>query len=335
MRKERGVNAHRYALEPGMRAVLTDLGLRPASVLRRAGVRADLLAGGPVSLSQREFFALWRAIEDELGDPNLPLRIGEVLSAEAFGAPLFAGLLSADLNTAAKRIAKYKRLVAPAELIVDATSDSTAISYQWPDRADPPHTLVLSELLFWVQLARIGTRQHIQPIELNVPYPPDDLDAYRAFLGAEVRQSDVQQVVFAADDAAREFLTANDVMWATFETDLRRRLADLEPDATTAQRVRSVLLELLPVGKSNLAEVAYELAMSTRTLHRRLAVEQTSFQQILDTTREDLARHYLANSNLTAIEIAFLLGFEETSSFYRAFNNWTGQTPDQVRTASR
>ncbi len=319
-----------------MRAVLLDLGLRPASVLRRAGIRADLLdSGGPVWLSQDDFFALWRAIEIESGDPNLPLRMEEVLSPEVFSAPVFAGLMSADLNTAAQRIAKYKKLIGPAELSVDVATTGTRISYTWPGRVDPPDTLVLSELLFWVQLARIGTRERIEPIEVAVPNPPPDRQAYRAFLGSEVTSSDAQFIVFAPEDAAREFLTANATTLQSFEPELQRRLADLELNATTAERVRSVLIELLPVGRSNLADVASELAMSPRTLHRRLASEATSFQRVLDATREGLARHYLNNPNLTAAEISFLLGFEETSSFYRAFNNWTGQTPDQVRSSSK
>ena len=74
--------------------------------------------------------------------------------------------------------------------------------------------------------------------------------------------------------------------------------------------------------------------MSTRTLHRRLTADGTTFQAVLDQTREDLARHYLANPMLSPPEISFLLGYEETSSFYRAFHNWTGETPDRVRTRS-
>lgn len=77
--------------------------------------------------------------------------------------------------------------------------------------------------------------------------------------------------------------------------------------------------------------VAGQLAMSTRTLHRRLEGEGTTFQRVLDATREALARHYLANPDLSAGEISFLLGYAETSSFYRAFHDWTGSTPERIR----
>lgn len=71
--------------------------------------------------------------------------------------------------------------------------------------------------------------------------------------------------------------------------------------------------------------------MSTRTLQRRLQLEDTAFQTVLRDTREALARHYLTSSTMSAAEIAYLLGYDDTRSFYRAFHAWTGQTPEQVR----
>lgn len=324
----------KYALEPTLRAVLTDLGLRPSNVLRRAGLRADLLSGGPVWLAQEEFFGLWNAIEAEADDPDLPLRIEDAFAPEVFGAPIFAALMSADLNTAAQRVATYKKLIGPMRLLVDVGVERTTISYQWPAGANPPASLLMSELLFWVEMIRTGTRRRVEPIEVVVAEPPTSA-AYRSYLGIEVSAGPVQQVSFAADDARRPFLTANEAMWNAFEPNLRKRLADLEVDAGADERVRAVLLELLPVGRSAMADVAAELAMSTRTLQRRLAELGTTFQEVLDRTREDLARHYLTNAQISAAEISFLLGYEETSSFYRAFQSWTGDTPERVRAAAR
>lgn len=321
----------KYALDPGLRAMLTDLGLSPARVLRRAGLRLDILAGGPVWLSQEQFFALWEAIEVEADDPNLPLRIEDAFAPEVFGAPIFAALMSPDFNTAATRIATYKKLIGPMRQIVEISAETTSVAYEWPVDSDPPDGLVLSELMFWVQMIRTGTRRRVEPIEVTAPTLPVDMGAYRDYVGIEITEAPEQRVIFAAVDAARPFLTANEAIWEAFEPDLRRRLADLELDAPASERVRAVLLELLPAGRSSMGEVAGELAMSTRTLHRRLAAEDTTYQRILDGTREALARHYLSDRNLSAAEIAFLLGYEETSSFYRAFHQWTGETPERVR----
>jgi AraC-like DNA-binding protein len=81
--------------------------------------------------------------------------------------------------------------------------------------------------------------------------------------------------------------------------------------------------------------VSSRLAVSTRTLQRRLNAENTSFQLLLNRTREQLARHYLKGSTMSGAEISFLLGFEDPNSFFRAFHSWTGETPEQARTLMR
>ena len=99
-------------------------------------------------------------------------------------------------------------------------------------------------------------------------------------------------------------------------------------------RTRSVLLECLPSGDASLGGAARRLGVSTRTLQRRLASEGVSFRQIIQEVREHLARHYLRNTALTFGEVAFLLGFDEPPSFFRAFREWTGRTPQSVRLAT-
>ncbi|MEM6293146.1 MAG: AraC family transcriptional regulator [Myxococcota bacterium] len=147
-------------------------------------------------------------------------------------------------------------------------------------------------------------------------------------------RGDIIRVTFNSADAHRPFLTANRAMWDIFEPELRRRLSDLEGDATFAERTRTVLMEGLPSGQFAVDDVATRLAVSSRTLQRRLRSEGTSFKEVVDATRETLARHYLGRTRLTATEIAYLLGFDEATSFFRAFHRWTGTTPEALRQQS-
>lgn len=104
------------------------------------------------------------------------------------------------------------------------------------------------------------------------------------------------------------------------------------PDlAAPTDRGRAALLELLPSGSASLAAVSRKLAVSTRILQRRLRDEEHSFQVVLDSTREELARQYLGNSTMSGAEISFLLGFEDPNSFFRAYRAWTGSTPESAR----
>jgi AraC-like DNA-binding protein len=75
--------------------------------------------------------------------------------------------------------------------------------------------------------------------------------------------------------------------------------------------------------------------MSVRTLHRSLAAEGTTYRELLDQLRCDLATRHLADDRISIAEIAFLLGFSEISAFHRAFRRWTDRTPAEFRAEPR
>lgn len=100
----------------------------------------------------------------------------------------------------------------------------------------------------------------------------------------------------------------------------------LETDDSYAARVRSALIEPLPSGECIIEDVAKKLGYSKRSLQRKLQEENTSFQKQLNYTRELLARYYAGNTTMRAEDIAYLLGYQDASSFLWAFSVWTGTT---------
>lgn len=323
-----------WALDTTWRALLKDLGVVPADVLRRAGLADDLLQQPALRLPSDDYYRLWRSIEAETGDPLFPIRLCEAIRSESFSPPLFAALCSPNLLVAAQRIARYKRLVAPLRFGVTERHNVVVFELVWLDTPlEPPASLVMMELLFCLTLARMGTRERISPIKVETKTLPEPLASYEAFFGSRVRTSARHRITFARADAIRPFLTSNEALWAAFEPDLRQRLADLDGAVTTAKRVRAALLEGLPSGQISMEAIGGKLAVSKRTLQRRVEAEGTNYQEILKETREELARHYLERTALPVAEIAFLLGFDEPNSFYRAFRTWTGATPDAIRHA--
>lgn len=323
-----------FTLPSGWRILLKDLGIRPADVLRRAGLPDDLLTRETAHLSTAEYYRFWHGLEREAADPTLPISIGRAISVEVFDAPIFAALCSPNLNVAARRISRYKRLIGPLALRVTEGETATVLEVEFLDRSEsPPNCLVATELVFFVQLARLATREEIRPVAVTTPAPPLPAAAYAEYFGRPVASGSGHAVTFSARDAARPFLTADARMWEFFEPELRKRLSELDESATVTDRVRGALLELLPSGSPSLQAVSRKLALSTRTLQRRLSAEGRSFQRVLDSTREELARHYLGSSSMSGAEISFLLGFEDPNSFFRAFQAWTGETPEQARMA--
>lgn len=320
----------------GWRVLLADLGINATNVMRRAGLPDDFLSREDPRLETDAFMRVVASIDTEARDPLLPLRIANAVSIEAFDPAVFAATCSENLNLALRRLSTFKRLICPMRLDVEITDTHTQIEPHWLQAREMPHrNWVITEVLFFVALARMGTRSAVIPLTVEVPEPPEHQDAYVEYLGIRIGQSDQPRVRFAAADAERPFLIANDAMWKFFEPELRRRLEQLDADATHSDRVRAALLECLPSGRSSADEVAKKLGMSKRTLQRRLQSEDQSFQSILDHTREELARHYLGSSQMSGAEISFMLGYEDPNSFFRAFHVWTGETPESVRSQLR
>jgi AraC-like DNA-binding protein len=323
-----------YPLSPAWPLLLRDLGIEPAHVLRRAGAPADLLAREQPTVTGAEFCRLLWAVEAEAADPALAIRVGQALSFEMFDAPVFAAMCSESWNVALARLAQHKRLCAPIALRVEVGARVTRLEVAWREPDEPPPLLFPLELAYCLRLARLGTRRPVRARAVTCPRPLEPAHVYAAYFGVAVEVGPPALEV-AAEDAAAPFLTANAAMWRCFEPELRRRLAELDASATTAERTRAALLELLPSGAASVASVAARLGVSARTLQRRLQEEGTSFQRALDQTREGLARHYLRSTGLAGPEISFLLGFEDPNSFVRAFHDWTGTTPEQLRAQLR
>lgn len=121
----------------------------------------------------------------------------------------------------------------------------------------------------------------------------------------------------------------------TLEEHALALMAGLDGDEPLPQRVKTALRLLLKDGLPRKERVAEKFHMTVRTLQRHLQQAGTSYQQILDELRQELAEHYLLRSELTIQDIASYLGFTESRSFHRSFKAWTGQTPGEYREAKR
>ena len=120
---------------------------------------------------------------------------------------------------------------------------------------------------------------------------------------------------------------------AVLESHALERLRHLPENPSVADRARALLAEELSRGAPTAALLAALLRMSLRTLDRALAAEGTSFRRLLEQLRREASARALAESRHSVSEVAFLLGFNDLSAFYRAFKRWTGQTPVQFRRA--
>ena len=305
-------------------------GIRAADILKAAQLPEDLFRRDRPAVSPEGFTRLCRVIYDFIGGDAPGLDLVRSIHPEAFSPPLFAAYCSEDFLTATQRLSQYKPLIGPFRLVPETTDDQLTLTFSPEPGVQLFDEYAASELAFLVHLARQATRHPIRPLSVELVAPPEAPD-YAAFFEVPVRQGDANRLVFSMADATRPFLSANPALFKVFDPDLRARLDELERGATMVDRVRAALMEALPSGQPDVHTVARKLGMSTRTLQRRLGDEGVAFQVLLRDLRERLARDYLSRTTHSSAEISFLLGYEDPNSFIRAFQGWTGTTPEALR----
>jgi AraC-like DNA-binding protein len=254
------------------------------------------------------------------------------MSLDVFDPPMFASICSPNLNIGLQRLAYFKKLIAPIVLEIKQSRLSTSITLKRYDSAEQlPKLIAESELFFLLWLARIATRSPIVPLKIQFTEKPLKFSSYEKYFGTPISVGKQNQIIFSNQDANRPFLTEDAGMWDFFEPELRKRLSEANKQESCTNRVRSALLELIPSGQVSIADTAKKLGYSQRSLQRHLLDEGTTFQEILRDVRIELSIHYLKNSSISLGEISYLLGFQETNSFIRAFNEWMGTTPGEYR----
>jgi AraC-like DNA-binding protein len=187
------------------------------------------------------------------------------------------------------------------------------------------------------QLTRMGAAE---PLALDVafqhpPIPNDVHAAYEKAIGCRVRyRASDTRIVLPRSLLDRALSAPNAGLFAYLEKHasvLQSKVADA---TSTAGKVRELVAERIREGEPEQRAIAKKLALSERTLQRRLQAENVSFADLVDEVRADLARMYLTDPKLAIFEVAFLLGYSEPSAFNRAFRRWTGQSPSQFRRKS-
>jgi AraC-like DNA-binding protein len=186
-----------------------------------------------------------------------------------------------------------------------------------------------------LKFARESTGEDITPLQVCFAHAaPKDESEHRRFFRSPVRfGAGSNSMTLSAVDAARPMQAADEALSSIVRRRLDKALAerDLQGSGPRSGRVRHKIVEHLGETTLTAATVARSLAVSQRTLSRRLADEGTSFRNILDDVRREFACALLQDRSLSIGDIAFFLQYSEPAAFNRSFRRWTGRTPRAFR----
>ena len=316
---------------------LEELGLFLPAVLRSANLPMGLFNQEKILVATEELFALYRGIAEVSRDPAIGLKIGSEQRVERYTPGAIAALYTRSFRDAIQRLARYKQLTCPEEIRVVCQGSECRVRFEWLlARESEPSVLVDACFAWIVAIGRRGTDRPLTPLRLELVRAPTHREILEEHFGCRVYfRAEHNALIFRKSDLDRPFVTHNAELLAMLAPQLEAELAEQSLRLTIRDRVKQTLKRLLAGQRPTIQEVAQELNLSARTLQRRLTETGVTFQQVLEEARRELARHYLMQSSLELNETAYLLGYENANSFFRAFHHWEGTSPGQWRSFQR
>jgi AraC-like DNA-binding protein len=316
----------------GLRALLDELeeqGASPAAVLRRAGLRS---ANSQLSHAQR--LAVLKAASDTAADPMTALAAGRRQKIHHFGVYGFALATSQTFGDAFTFGRQHLELAGAVLRISFKLEDGAGILRSHNPRA-------LGSLLpfaaeFWrssmVTLLSEILQEPFPSLRMRFPYArPRHANRYREIFNCPI-EFDCESMEWHFDPAVldRPCPNANSLTSNICQDFCEAMIAKNSAASPLQREVRSYILANTG-GRCTAEEAAAALGLSKRTLFRRLADEQTSFQSLLDQTRSALACEYRENTNLAVGDIGERCGYADEANFRKAFRKWQQLTPSQWR----
>lgn len=324
---------NKFILDSQYSALLGSVGINITEVLRKVQLPEELFSHKTPSLTSTEYFRFMEAVGSLAPNDETSVKIGLTENIETFSPPIFAAYCSKNACSCIERLARYKKLIGPMVFITCKSDSVFTLEITTENEIEElPGFLVETEFVLIINLIRRATKEHIIPVNLMTRYSVMN-DAVKRYWGLVPEVGDKNMLTFSLADAEKPFISRNDAMWDYFEPELKRRLSEMDTDDSFGAMVRSALIELLPSGESGIEQVAKKLAVSKRTLQRKLGEEKTTFQKQLNHTRELLSKYYIKNTEMTSNDIAYLLGYQDLNSFLRAFNLWTGMNISEYKTS--
>lgn len=327
------LNVDRFRLPPAFWRAAGRMGLPAAAVLRQARLPANLHVAPETWLTTAQYFALWRAVESLSQDPAVGLQMVAQTENAAHPPATMAAFFARDFRDGLKRLARFKHLCTPETLEITNSGGECRVSTRWLHAIEPePDAVVDVTLAAILELGRRGTGRPLRPLRVELTRSTLRGDTHRSYFDAPIRTGCGQNaLIFAISDLDRPFPGHNPELLALLEPGLAASLAEIAAQSSLLDQVRILIRRRMASGKPDIADIATDLGLSERTLQRRITEEGASYRSLLDEIRRDIGRQLLANTGNGIDEVAFLLGFQDTSSFYRAFRSWEGVTPAQWR----
>lgn len=327
------------ALVAGLLEAARAYGLPADELAAASGIRPEDLRDPDGRVPADTWLALWETIDARSEAREFGIWQARAVTVQTLGVVGYAMQHASDVRAAFGCLTRFRKLIGDAASPdIDEQGDRVLFH-----KVEVPRLARLSGLCLCAPLGTLTLLYELtglptaSPLAIQATFqhpPPSDAARFREVLGCPVEFNATETSIAIHKRVFDLPVRRPDPnLYAYLERHAQALESQLRDDQSLAERVRQCLVERLRDGEPEQREIARVLGLHERTLQRRLRTEQTTFAQLLDGVRSELARMYLGDPRLAVFEIAYLLGFSEPSAFQRAFRRWTGQSPRDFRKA--
>ena len=267
-------------------------------------------------------------------DPDLGLHIGEhfrftmdIIHFITFNSPTLKEALENNF-----RYANLAHDLCKPTLSIQENSAIITLTEMIQDLAEY-RTVVEAHLSYFYMLILhlTGRRIMLDGVHFIHPAPPDIKEHQRIFnTSVQFDQKD-NKIFFHKKYLDTPLIHANPGLLKSFEHLAKNVQKELNRHDTFSAQVEKVIMKALFTGRADVNRVSQTLGITTRSLQKRLKNEGTKYQELLEKVKKERAEYFLEQTDMSMINITFLLGYSEQSAFNRAFKKWTGLTPSEYR----
>lgn len=310
-------------------------GVQPQNLYNAVNLDPSVLLDPDNRIPFAQLVALYEKAAEFTSDNNFGLHLGQSINPTAFDVVGYCALNSPTLGAAFTRVARYHSIWTDGALFtLETSNDTSAIVYSYADTSINDHRQDAEMTLATVTaLCRNIASSDFAPttVEFQHDAPGDTSDHVKLFRCPIEFRTSSNRLSFPSSFLSLPIAKADASLCAVLDRHAEELLAKFPPRDSLVDQVRSIIASELRGGDPSLERVADELSLTPRTLQRKLQEFGTSHNELLDHMRRQLAMRYLREREMAICEVAYLLGFSESSSFHRAFKRWTGATPKEFR----
>ena len=305
--------------------------------MRVANLPLSVYSDDSVTISTAQLFSIWNAIEVLSGDSTFSIRMVSETSTPKHKIAFLAASYASNFSEGIARISRFKRLCSPDKNCLTELDGAVAVTIDWPPGSPPePPLSVDANFALLLELGRRGTGQHLAPLALELRRPLPKTDKHQAYFCCPIRYgAERDKMILNSEHLELPFTGHNEEFLDLLSPALASAVSQIEGEASLVERVKSQLKTTLSHGTPDLSGIARTLGMSERTLQRRITTEGKTFRALLTEVRHEMSRLFLADRAIELNEVAYLLGYDDTNSFSRAFRDWEGMTPTDWRRNNR